>query len=99
MKKRNSPEKKKDVVAAEKPLATMPPPPKLERKPSIDTEPKTLLHGELDVAREAALKIINSHTKEEALKIFLTGLVPAGTSSKQVKEDVLPSDCDDDEDE
>ncbi|TKY74172.1 hypothetical protein E2542_SST02931 [Spatholobus suberectus] len=86
---------KKDNI--EKPLAPMPPPSKLERKPSIDAEPKTLLQDELNVAREAALKIINSHTKEEALKIFLAGLVPVGTSSKQVKEDVVVSESDSDD--
>ncbi|RDY08954.1 hypothetical protein CR513_06758, partial [Mucuna pruriens] len=90
--KHHSAEKKDNT---DKPLTTMPPPLKLERKPSIDTEPKTLLHDELKMAREAALKIINSHTKEEALKIFLTGLVPVATSSKQVKEDSVVSDCDD----
>ncbi|KAL4595990.1 hypothetical protein ACB092_12G131800 [Castanea dentata] len=44
---------------------------KLERKSSIDTEPKTLLQEELDSARKAALEIINKHTKEEALRLFL----------------------------
>ncbi|KAL2339691.1 hypothetical protein Fmac_007631 [Flemingia macrophylla] len=85
---------KKDAM--ERPLTPMAPPPlKLERNPSIDAEPKTLLRDELNMAREAALKILNTHTKEEALKIFLTGLVPVGTTSKQVKEDVVASDCDD----
>ncbi|BAT78748.1 hypothetical protein LR48_Vigan04g166800 [Vigna angularis] len=79
----------------EKPLAPASPPPKLERKNSLEEEPKTLLQEEMDNAREAALKIINSHTKEEALKIFLTGLVPVETTSKQVKKDVVVSDCDD----
>ncbi|XP_047173266.1 uncharacterized protein LOC124841119 [Vigna umbellata] len=79
----------------EKPLAPASPPPKLERKNSLEEEPKTLLREEMDNAREAALKIINSHTKEEALKIFLTGLVPVETTSKQVKKDVVVSDCDD----
>ncbi|WVZ19450.1 hypothetical protein V8G54_006772 [Vigna mungo] len=79
----------------EKPLTSVSPPPKLERKNSLEDEPKTLLQEEMDNAREAALKIINSHTKEEALKIFLTGLVPVETTSKQVKKDVVVSDCDD----
>ncbi|KAK7351062.1 hypothetical protein VNO77_10213 [Canavalia gladiata] len=82
---------KKEII--EKPLA-MPPPPPLERKTSIDAEPKTLLQEELSLAREAALKIINTHTKEEALKIFLTGLVPVA-SSKQAEEDGVASECDD----
>ncbi|KAG5036174.1 hypothetical protein AAZX31_04G222300 [Glycine max] len=91
-------EKKKDNNM-EKPLTTplMTPPPTLERKTSIDAEPKTLFQEEMKVAREAALKIINSHSKEDALKIFLAGLVPVGTSSKQVKHDVVVSDCDDDD--
>ncbi|CAJ1974325.1 unnamed protein product [Sphenostylis stenocarpa] len=82
----------------EKPLTPVSPPPKLERKNSLESEPKTLLQEEMDMAREAALKIINSHTQEEALKIFLTGLVPVETiSPKQVKENVVASDCDEDE--
>ncbi|XP_027337233.1 uncharacterized protein LOC113850914 [Abrus precatorius] len=86
-------EEKKDAI--EKPIAPMPPPPPmLERKPSLDAEPKTLLQEELNLAREAALKIINTHTKEEALKIFMKGLVPV-TSSKQATEDAAVSDCDD----
>ncbi|KAK7353280.1 hypothetical protein VNO80_18724 [Phaseolus coccineus] len=89
------PVEKSDKI--EKPLTPLSPPPKLERKNSIEAEPKTLLQEEMDNAREAALKILNSHTKEEALKIFLTGLMPVETSSKQVKKDVVVSDCDDDE--
>ncbi|GAY58523.1 hypothetical protein CUMW_187610 [Citrus unshiu] len=57
---------------------TPPAPAKLERRPSIETEPKTLFDDEMNLAREAALKVINSKTKEEALKIFLEGLKPVG---------------------
>ncbi|KAK7311483.1 hypothetical protein RJT34_09659 [Clitoria ternatea] len=75
-------EEKKEITI-ERPLPPMPPSlPQLERIPSLDAEPKTLLQEELNLAREAALKIINTHSKEEALKIFLAGLVPV-TSSKQ----------------
>ncbi|KAI9113103.1 hypothetical protein K1719_015628 [Acacia pycnantha] len=69
------------------------PPPSLERKPSIDSEPKTLLEHEMKLAREAAVQIINTHTKEEALQIFLAGLAPV-TIPKQVAEEVVASDGD-----
>ncbi|NP_001236283.1 uncharacterized protein LOC100306525 [Glycine max] len=97
MNKHQASEKKNDNM--EKPLTPLmpPPPPTLERTTSIDDEPKTLLEEEMKVAREAALKIINSHSKEDALKIFLAGFVPVGTSSKQVKEDGVVSDYDDDD--
>ncbi|XP_054796543.1 uncharacterized protein LOC129301938 [Prosopis cineraria] len=69
------------------------PQPPLERKPSIDSEPKTLLHHEMKLAREAALKIMTTHSREEALKIFLAGLVPVKIP-KQAEEDVVASDGD-----
>ncbi|XP_004502574.1 uncharacterized protein [Cicer arietinum] len=78
-----------------KPITTPTPlPSKLERNHSLDAEPKTLLQEEINLAREAALKIINTHPKEEALKIFLKGLVPV-TSSKQGEEEAVMSDCED----
>ncbi|WJX40289.1 hypothetical protein P8452_27780 [Trifolium repens] len=95
--------KKKNNGTTEKSILTpMPPPPKLERNSSLDTEPKTLFEDELRFAREEALKIINTHSKEEALKIFLAsieyedkGLKPV-ISSKMTKEnDVTSSDNDD----
>ncbi|XP_055833536.1 LOW QUALITY PROTEIN: uncharacterized protein LOC129902342 [Solanum dulcamara] len=39
-------------------------------------EPKTLTEQQLNEFREAALHIINTHTPEEATKIFLEGLIP-----------------------
>ncbi|KAK4276678.1 hypothetical protein QN277_014800 [Acacia crassicarpa] len=68
------------------------PPPSLERKPSIDSEPKTLFEHEMKLAREAAVQIINTHTREEALQIFLAGLAPPVTIPKQVAEEVVASD-------
>ncbi|KAL7086154.1 hypothetical protein ACP275_14G322000 [Erythranthe tilingii] len=47
-------------------------PPKLERSISIQ-EPKTLTEAELAFFREAALQIINTHSPEEATRIFLGG--------------------------
>ncbi|KAK7282652.1 hypothetical protein RIF29_11595 [Crotalaria pallida] len=78
----------------EKPSAPLPPPlpQTLERQLSIE-EPKTLLNGELDLAREAAMKIMKTHTKEEALEIFTKGLVPV-TISKETDMDTVVSDWD-----
>ncbi|KAL5075606.1 hypothetical protein RYX36_014590, partial [Vicia faba] len=88
VKMNNQVEEKKINVEAEKPIAL---PSNLERTTSIDNEPKTLLQEELNLAREEALKVINTHPKEEALKIFLNGLRPV-TSSKPSEVDVV---CDD----
>ncbi|XP_019414767.1 PREDICTED: uncharacterized protein LOC109326527 [Lupinus angustifolius] len=78
----------------EKPSTPLPPPPshQLESQLSIE-EPKTLHHGELDLAREAAIKIMNSHSKEEALEIFTEGLVPIKIS-KEAKVDIAVSEWD-----
>ncbi|KAJ4700874.1 Coiled-coil domain-containing protein 18, putative isoform 2 [Melia azedarach] len=56
---------------------------KLQRKSSIETEPKTLFEEEMNSAREAALRVINSKTREEALKIFLEGLKLVGAAVDQ----------------
>ncbi|KAF7829765.1 uncharacterized protein G2W53_012098 [Senna tora] len=73
-----------------------PPPTPLQNNPSIDYEPRTLSEHEINLAREAAIHIMNTHTKEEALKIFLAGLVPV-TISRPSKEEVVVSDGTDDE--
>ncbi|KDP43063.1 hypothetical protein JCGZ_25249 [Jatropha curcas] len=52
------------------------PEPSLERQLSIESEPKTLFDHDMNAAREAALKILAEHSEEEALKIFLEGLMP-----------------------
>ncbi|CAK8567487.1 unnamed protein product [Lathyrus sativus] len=85
---------KKNNVKAKKPIA---PPFNLERTTSIDNEPKTLLQEELNLAREEALKVINTHPKEEALKIFLKGLKPVTISAQPSENDVKYDDEDEDE--
>ncbi|WJX34015.1 hypothetical protein P8452_22168 [Trifolium repens] len=88
--------KKKNNDTTEKSILTpMPLPPKLERSSSLDAEPKTLFEDELRLAREEALKIINTQSKEEALKIFLAGLKPVTSSKKTIEDDVTSSDYDD----
>ncbi|KAE9603968.1 hypothetical protein Lalb_Chr11g0066381 [Lupinus albus] len=87
-------EKKKGMME-KKPTPPLPPPSssqQLQRQLSIE-EPKTLHHGELDLAREAAIKIMNSHSKEKALEIFTEGLVPV-TISKEAKVDIVVSEWD-----
>ncbi|CAK8567486.1 unnamed protein product [Lathyrus sativus] len=84
---------KKNNVEAEKPIAL---PSNLERTTSIDNEPKTLLQEELNLAGEA-LKVINTHPKEEALKIFLKGLKPVTISVQTSENDVKYDDEDEDE--
>ncbi|KAF2296616.1 hypothetical protein GH714_000595 [Hevea brasiliensis] len=59
-----------------------PPPSTLQRQPSIETEPKTLFDVDMNSAREAALEVIQTHTKEEALRIFLEGLRPVKIAVK-----------------
>ncbi|CAK8567482.1 unnamed protein product [Lathyrus sativus] len=85
---------KKNNVEAEKPIA---PPSNLERTTSIDNEPKTLLQEELNLVREEALKVINTHPKMEALKIFLKGLKPVTISTQPSENDVKYDDEDEDE--
>ncbi|GKU90568.1 hypothetical protein SLEP1_g4550 [Rubroshorea leprosula] len=47
----------------------------LEKQQSIKNEPRTLFEEEMELAREAALEVINN-TRKQALKIFLEGLEP-----------------------
>ncbi|CAK9134246.1 unnamed protein product [Ilex paraguariensis] len=55
----------------------------LERTTSIE-EPKTLSEEELNEFRAAALKVIDTHGREEAEKIFMGGLKPVTVTTKPV---------------
>ncbi|XP_019149696.1 PREDICTED: uncharacterized protein LOC109146497 isoform X1 [Ipomoea nil] len=48
----------------------------LDRKSSIENEPRTLNIHQLQFAREAALSVLNTTSIEEALRIFTQGLEP-----------------------
>ncbi|XP_058089750.1 uncharacterized protein LOC131236530 [Magnolia sinica] len=48
----------------------------IERKSSIESEPRTLHFGQIQCAREAALYVLNTKSIEEALRIFTEGLQP-----------------------
>ncbi|XP_052108490.1 uncharacterized protein LOC107460635 isoform X2 [Arachis duranensis] len=74
-------------------LVTPPPPLQLQRMSSIESEPKTLFHGELNIAREAAIEVLNNHPREQALEIFLAPVEIA----KDATEDNIGSDLDDEE--
>ncbi|KAL3504293.1 hypothetical protein ACH5RR_034134 [Cinchona calisaya] len=61
-----------------------PPPGSQEKKVSIE-EPKTLTEAELNALREKAREIINTHSVEEATKIFLAGSKNVAGPSIEVK--------------
>ncbi|XP_074572292.1 uncharacterized protein LOC141828799 isoform X2 [Curcuma longa] len=46
----------------------------LERKSSIEFEPRTLSFGELQLARDSALYILKNNSLEKAIQIFTEGL-------------------------
>ncbi|KAL4012894.1 hypothetical protein IC575_025039 [Cucumis melo] len=48
----------------------------IDRKSSIENEPRTLKMNQIQFAREAALYVLNTTTIEEAMKIFTEGLKP-----------------------
>ncbi|MBA0765045.1 hypothetical protein Gotri_014306 [Gossypium trilobum] len=60
----------------------------------IENEPKALFDKEMKLAREAALEVINNNSQEQALKIFLQGLEPVETSVRSIREEVLISESD-----
>ncbi|KAJ8476935.1 hypothetical protein OPV22_020662 [Ensete ventricosum] len=68
----------------------------LERKSSIEAEPRTLTAAELRLAREAAMFILNNDLMEEASKIFTEGLKPMPSIRDYCG---LFEDCDDEYDD
>ncbi|CAL9120040.1 unnamed protein product [Musa textilis] len=67
----------------------------LERKSSIEAEPRTLTVAELQLAREAAMFILNNDLMGEASKIFTEGLKPMPS----IRDYDLFEDCDDEYEE
>ncbi|XP_062096620.1 uncharacterized protein LOC133802335 [Humulus lupulus] len=49
---------------------------RIDRKSSIDSEPRTLRMDQMHFAREAALYILKTRPVEEAMNIFTEGLEP-----------------------
>ncbi|XP_058186912.1 uncharacterized protein LOC131303868 [Rhododendron vialii] len=55
---------------------------RMDRKSSIETEPRTLNVHQIQFARDAAKYVVNTSTIEEALRIFTQGLEPVETVAK-----------------
>lgn len=55
----------------------------LDRKSSIEKEPRTLNLQQIQFAREAALYVLNTRSMEEALQIFTEGLEPVMNSKER----------------
>ncbi|XVE74601.1 hypothetical protein DITRI_Ditri12bG0030400 [Diplodiscus trichospermus] len=49
---------------------------RIDRKSSIESEPRTLRIDQIQYAREAALYVVSTRSIEEAMSIFTKGLEP-----------------------
>ncbi|XP_038986720.1 uncharacterized protein LOC120112141 [Phoenix dactylifera] len=67
----------------------------IERKSSIEDEPRTLRLDQFQYAREEALCVLSTKTIEEALKIFTDGLKPVLSirDNKDLDADAEMLDC------
>ncbi|KAK9291533.1 hypothetical protein L1049_019481 [Liquidambar formosana] len=64
----------------------------IDRKSSIESEPRTLNIDQLQFARDAAMNVMNTRSNEEALSIFTEGLAPVGSVVKQNGNTMVHSD-------
>ncbi|KAH7566060.1 hypothetical protein ACOSP7_022295 [Xanthoceras sorbifolium] len=55
----------------------------IDRKSSIETEPRTLSIDQIQYAREAALNVMRTRSIEEAMNIFTEGLEPVESMTGQ----------------
>ncbi|KAI3960389.1 hypothetical protein MKW98_017113 [Papaver atlanticum] len=55
----------------------------IQRKSSIETEPRTLNIHQIHFAREAALFVLNNRSSEEAINIFTEGLESVNSGDMQ----------------
>ncbi|GLT25016.1 hypothetical protein SLA2020_001720 [Shorea laevis] len=55
---------------------------RIDRKLSIENEPKTLRFHQIECAREAALYVMSTRSIEEAMRIFTEGLEPVASVAK-----------------
>ncbi|KAL5697686.1 hypothetical protein ACHQM5_019439 [Ranunculus cassubicifolius] len=62
----------------------------IDRKSSIESEPRTLNFHQIQSAREAALDVMNSKSIDEALIIFTEGLEPVREIGRE-KRNVIPA--------
>ncbi|XP_068345317.1 uncharacterized protein [Pyrus communis] len=64
-------------------------PTRMDRKSSIETEPRTLRIDQIKFAREAAKYVVNTKNIEEAMSIFTEGLKPVVSSIKQNGDEMM----------
>ncbi|KAB1210576.1 hypothetical protein CJ030_MR6G010872 [Morella rubra] len=55
---------------------------RIDRKSSIESEPRTLSIDQIQYAREAAMYVMNTRTIEEAMRIFTKGLEPVVNAAR-----------------
>ncbi|KAL6273919.1 hypothetical protein ACE6H2_024611 [Prunus campanulata] len=63
----------------------------IDRKTSIETEPRTLGFDQIQFAREAARYVLKTKNIEEAMRIFTEGLVPVVSSINQNGDEMMDS--------
>ncbi|XP_008241651.1 PREDICTED: uncharacterized protein LOC103340063 [Prunus mume] len=64
---------------------------RIDRKTSIETEPRTLGFDQIQFAREAARYVLKTKNIEEAMSIFTEGLVPVASSIDQNGDEMMDS--------
>ncbi|CAB4287643.1 unnamed protein product [Prunus armeniaca] len=64
---------------------------RIDRKTSIETEPRTLGFDQIQFAREAARYVLKTKNIEEAMHIFTEGLVPVVSSINQNGDEMIDS--------
>ncbi|KAF8404373.1 hypothetical protein HHK36_009256 [Tetracentron sinense] len=67
---------------------------RIDRKSSIESEPRTLNIEQIQYAREEALYVLNTKSIEEALRIFTQGLEPIVMSTARQKGNVIADSSD-----
>ncbi|KAI5672438.1 hypothetical protein M9H77_12802 [Catharanthus roseus] len=67
----------------------------IDRKSSIEKEPRTLNIDQIQIAREAALYVVSTRSMEEALRVFTEGLEPVMSCAAQNGGTMM--DCDEQE--
>ncbi|XP_021772550.1 uncharacterized protein LOC110736597 [Chenopodium quinoa] len=71
---------------------------RIDRKSSIEFEPRTLNFQQIQSARDAALCVLNSRSIEEANQIFTEGMVPVVAGASRNTPWIIPtSGCRDEE--
>ncbi|XP_058006424.1 uncharacterized protein LOC131181604 isoform X2 [Hevea brasiliensis] len=59
---------------------------RIERKSSIENEPRTLTIDQIQCAKEAALYVVNTRSADEAMSIFTEGLEPVVSAAQNEDE-------------